>query len=75
MKINNITQQVGLIEKCYVNIKEKHKIKNILNTFSSFYVEKKNNTFLSKLSFFIKELFNLKVGVTFLLDKSQNAKL
>lgn len=75
MKINNITQQVGLIEKCYVNIKEKHQIKNILNTFSSFYVEKKNNTFLSKLSFFIKELFNLKVGVTFLLDKSQNAKL
>lgn len=79
MKINNISQQVSSIEKCDVNIKEKYKIKNsiknILNTFSSFYVERKNNTFLSKLSFFIKELFNLKVCVTFLLDKSQNAKL
>ncbi|MBG6026193.1 hypothetical protein I5F10_02500 [Proteus mirabilis] len=79
MKINNITQQVSLIEKCDINIKEKYQIKNsiknILNTFSSFYVERKNNTFLFKLSFFIKELFNLKVCVTFLLDKSQNAKL
>ncbi len=79
MKINNITQQVSSIEKCDINIKEKYQIKNsiknILNTFSSFYVERKNNTFLFKLSFFIKELFNLKVCVTFLLDKSQNAKL
>lgn len=79
MKINNIIQQFSSIEKCDVNIKEKYQIKNniknILNTFSSFYIERKNNTFLSKLSFFIKELFNLKVCVTFLLDKTQNAKL
>lgn len=59
--------------------KEKYKIKNeinsILNVFSRFYVVERNKKFSSKLSFFIKKIFNLKTSLVFLLDKSQHAKL
>ncbi|WP_109409106.1 hypothetical protein [Proteus genomosp. 4] len=79
MKVNNTHFQTNLIKDIDINKKENHKIKNeinsVLNNFNSFYVGGKSKTFLSKFSFFIKKIFNLKTDLTFLLDKRQYAKI
>lgn len=79
MNVNDARIQTIPITYCNIDKKEKHKIKNeinsVLNSFSSFYVGEKNKSFLSKISFFIKKVFNLKTDLTFLLDKGQHAKL
>lgn len=79
MKVNNTHFQTNLIKDIDINKKENHKIKNeinsVLNNFNSFYVGGKSKTFLSKFSFFIKKIFNLKTDLTFLLDKRQHAKI
>lgn len=79
MKINNTRFQTNLIEYTDINKKENHKIKNeinsVLNNFNNFYVGGKSKTFLSKLSFFIKKIFNIKTDLTYLLDKGQHAKI
>ncbi|MEZ2863003.1 hypothetical protein [Proteus terrae] len=79
MKINNTRFQTNLIKYTDINKKENHKIKNeinsVLNNFNNFYVGGKSKTFLSKLSFFIKKIFNIKTDLTFLLDKGQHAKI
>lgn len=79
MNVNDARIQTTPITYCNIDKKEKHKIKNeinsVLNSFSSFYVGEKNKSFLSKKSFFIKKVFNLKTDLTFLLDKGQHAKL
>lgn len=75
INVDNVTS----IKKYDENIKEKYQIKNkindVLNTFSSLYIEREKITLLSKISFFIKNIFNINVGVVFLLDKSQHAKI
>ncbi|HIH5504995.1 TPA: hypothetical protein ACYR7L_003521, partial [Proteus mirabilis] len=77
IKIN--VDSVTSIKKHDENIKEKYQIKNkindVLNTLSSLYIEREKITLLSKISFFIKNIFNINVGVVFLLDKSQHAKI
>lgn len=77
IKIN--VDKVTSIKKYDENIKEKYQIKNkinnVLNTLSSLYIEREKITLLSKISFFIKNIFNINVGVVFLLDKSQHAKI
>ncbi|HCD1116423.1 TPA: hypothetical protein JD713_RS05190 [Proteus mirabilis] len=79
MHIKNNSDNVTSIKKYYENIKEKYQIKNkinnVLNTLSSLYIEREKITLLSKISFFIKSVFNINVGVVFLLDKSQHAKI
>ncbi|HGN0380808.1 TPA: hypothetical protein ACK0HB_003680 [Proteus mirabilis] len=79
MHIKNNSDNVISIKKYYENIKEKYQIKNkinnVLNTLSSLYIEREKITLLSKISFFIKSIFNINVGVVFLLDKSQHAKI
>lgn len=79
MHIKNNSDNVTSIKKYYENIKEKYQIKNkinsVLNTLSSLYIEREKITLLSKISFFIKSIFNINVGVVFLLDKSQHAKI
>ncbi len=79
MHIRNNSDNVTSIKKYYENIKEKYQIKNkinnVLNTLSSLYIEREKITLLSKISFFIKSVFNINVGVVFLLDKSQHAKI
>ncbi|EMD5789339.1 hypothetical protein VRN22_001350 [Proteus mirabilis] len=79
MHIRNNSDNVTSIKKYYENIKEKYQIKNkinsVLNTLSSLYIEREKITLLSKISFFIKSIFNINVGVVFLLDKSQHAKI
>lgn len=74
MHIRNNSDNVTSIKKYYENIKEKYQIKNkinnVLNTLSSLYIEREKITLLSKISFFIKSVFNINVGVVFLLDKS-----
>lgn len=79
MHIKNNSDSVTSIKKYHENIKEKYQIKNkindVLNTLSSFYIEREKITLLSKISFFIKNIFNINVGVVFLLDKSQHAKI
>lgn len=79
MNVNDTRIQTTPITYCNIDKKEKHKIKNeinsILNGFSNFYVGTENKSFLSKISFFIKKVFNLKTDLTFLLDKGQHAKL
>lgn len=79
MKVNNTHFQTNLIKDIDINKKENHKIKNeinsVLNNFNSFYVGGKSKTFLSKFSFFIKKIFNLKTDLTFLLDKHQHVKV
>ncbi|ENF0688593.1 TPA: hypothetical protein SMR70_002014 [Proteus mirabilis] len=79
MHIKNNSDNVTSIKKHYENIKEKYQIKNkinnVLNTLSSLYIEREKITLLSKISFFIKSIFNINVGVVFLLDKSQHAKI
>ncbi|MBQ0213279.1 hypothetical protein KAH51_07385, partial [Proteus vulgaris] len=79
MKVNNTHFQTNLIKDIDINKKENHKIKNeinsVLNNFNSFYIGGKSKTFLSKFSFFIKKIFNLKTDLTFLLDKRQHAKI
>lgn len=79
MKVNNTFFKNNLIKHIDINKKENHKIKNevnsVLNNFNNFYVGGENKTFLSKLSFFIKKIFNLKTDLTFLLDKEQHAKI
>ncbi|HIE5974683.1 TPA: hypothetical protein ACXNXU_002039 [Proteus mirabilis] len=75
INVDNVTS----IKKYDENIKEKYQIKNkindVLNTLSSLYIEREKITLLSKISFFIKNIFNINVGVVFLLDKSQHAKI
>lgn len=75
INVDNVTS----IKKYDENIKEKYQIKNkinnVLNTLSSLYIEREKITLLSKISFFIKSIFNINVGVVFLLDKSQHAKI
>ncbi|HEJ0313006.1 TPA: hypothetical protein SLP39_003307, partial [Proteus mirabilis] len=77
MHIKNNFDSVTSIKKYDENIKEKYQIKNkindVLNTLSSLYIEREKITLLSKISFFIKSIFNINVGVVFLLDKSQHA--
>ncbi|HGN0026797.1 TPA: hypothetical protein ACKRFQ_002944 [Proteus mirabilis] len=79
MHIKNNSDNVTSIKKYYENIKEKYQIKNkinnVLNTLSSLYIEREKITLLSKISFFIKSIFNINAGVVFLLDKSQHAKI
>ncbi|HGD3318027.1 TPA: hypothetical protein ACI4AV_000087 [Proteus mirabilis] len=79
MHIKNNFDSVTSIKKYHENIKEKYQIKNkindVLNTLSSLYIEREKITLLSKISFFIKNIFNINVGVVFLLDKSQHAKI
>lgn len=79
MHIKNNSDNVISIKKYYENIKEKYQIKNkinnVLNTLSNLYIEREKITLLSKISFFIKSIFNINVGVVFLLDKSQHAKI
>ncbi|MFR2919796.1 MAG: hypothetical protein ACLTLF_05605 [Proteus mirabilis] len=79
MHIKNNFDSVTSIKKYDENIKEKYQIKNkindVLNTLSSLYIEREKITLLSKISFFIKNIFNINVGVVFLLDKSQHAKI
>ncbi len=79
MHIKNNFDSVTSIKKYDENIKEKYQIKNkindVLNTLSSLYIEREKITLLSKISFFIKSIFNINVGVVFLLDKSQHAKI
>ncbi len=79
MHIKDIVTQVSSIKKYHENIKEKYQIKNkindVLNTLSSLYIEREKITLLSKISFFIKSIFNINVGVVFLLDKNQHAKI
>ncbi len=79
MHIKNNVDNVTSIKKHDENIKEKYQIKNkinnVLNTISSLYIEKEKVTLLSKISFFIKSIFNINVGVVFLLDKGQHAKI
>ncbi|TFT58920.1 hypothetical protein E4V15_15520, partial [Proteus mirabilis] len=79
MHKRNNSDNVTSIKKYYENIKEKYQIKNkinnVLNTLSSLYIEREKITLLSKISFFIKSVFNINVGVVFLLDKSQHAKI
>ncbi|MBG3081582.1 hypothetical protein I4632_15370 [Proteus mirabilis] len=79
MHINETKFKINQVDDFNINKKEKYKIKNeinsILNVFSHFYVVERNENFSSKLSFFIKKIFNLKTSLVFLLDKSQHAKL
>ncbi|HIE4217172.1 TPA: hypothetical protein ACXM5D_002737 [Proteus mirabilis] len=79
MHIKNNVDNVTSIKKHDENIKEKYQIKNkinnVSNTISSLYIEREKVTLLSKISFFIKSIFNINVGVVFLLDKSQHAKI
>ncbi len=79
MHIKNNFDSVTSIKKYDENIKEKYQIKNkindVLNTLSSLYIEREKITLLSKISFFIKSIFNINVGGVFLLDKSQHAKI
>ncbi|HGN9117939.1 TPA: hypothetical protein ACK1SE_000825, partial [Proteus mirabilis] len=76
MHIKNNVDNVTSIKKHDENIKEKYQIKNkinnVLNTISSLYIEREKVTLLSKISFFIKSIFNINVGVVFLLDKGQH---
>lgn len=79
MNIKDIVAQVSSIKKYDENINDKYQIKNkinnVLNTFSTLYIERKKITLLSKISFFIKSVFNINVGVVFLLDKTQHARI
>ncbi|QNH65190.1 hypothetical protein H7F13_14715 [Proteus vulgaris] len=79
VNVKNTNSKITQLNDFNINKKEKHKIKNeinsILNVFSSFYVAERNKSFSSKLSFFIKKIFNLKIDVTFILDKVQHNKL
>ncbi|HEK0623806.1 TPA: hypothetical protein ACKRZV_000762 [Proteus mirabilis] len=79
MHIKNNVDNVTSIKKHDENIKEKYQIKNkinnVSNTISSLYIEREKVTLLSKISFFIKSIFNINVGVVFLLDKGQHAKI
>ncbi|RYH15643.1 hypothetical protein EVY58_14170, partial [Proteus mirabilis] len=63
MYIRNNSDNVTSIKKYYENIKEKYQIKNkinnVLNTLSSLYIEREKITLLSKISFFIKSVFNI----------------
>lgn len=79
MHVNDTKFKITQVDGFNINKKEKHKIKNeinsILNVFSRFYVSERNKSLSSKLSFFIKKIFNLKTGVIFILDKVQHNKL
>ncbi|MCT8249701.1 hypothetical protein [Proteus faecis] len=79
VNVKNTNSKITQLNEFNINKKEKHKIKNeinsILNVFSSFYVAERNKSFSSKLSFFIKKIFNLKTDVTFILDKVQHNNL
>lgn len=79
MHVNDTEFKITQVDGFNINKKEKHKIKNeinsILNVFSRFYVSERNKSLSSKLSFFIKKIFNLKTGVIFILDKVQHNKL
>ncbi|XOY30393.1 hypothetical protein ACLIX2_00845 [Proteus cibi] len=79
MHVNDTKFKITQVDAFNINKKEKYKIKNeinsILNVFSRFYVSERNKSLSSKLSFFIKKIFNLKTGVIFILDKVQHNKL
>ncbi|MBG6032288.1 hypothetical protein I5E97_14725 [Proteus hauseri] len=79
MHVNDTKFKITQVDGFNINKKEKYKIKNeinsILNVFSRFYVAERNKSFSSKLSFFIKKIFNLKTGIIFILDKVQHNKL
>lgn len=79
MHVNDTKFKITQVDGFNINKKEKYKIKNeinsILNVFSRFYVSERNKSLSSKLSFFIKKIFNLKTGVIFILDKVQHNKL
>ncbi|AYY81880.1 MULTISPECIES: hypothetical protein [Proteus] len=79
MNVKSISFQANSIKNIDVIQKEKYKIKNeinsVLNSFSCFYVGMENKSFSSKISFFIKKIFNLKTDLTFLLDKHQHVKV
>lgn len=79
MHVNDTKFKITQVDGFNINKKEKYKIKNeinsILNVFSRFYVSERNKSLSSKLSFFIKKIFNLKTSVIFILDKVQHNKL
>ncbi|SUC02640.1 hypothetical protein [Proteus penneri] len=79
MKIMNYCTQATAITDFNIDRKEKKKIKNainsISNSFSSFYVREENKSFSSKISFFIKKIFNVKTSLTYLLNLDQHDRL
>ncbi|MGN3439162.1 hypothetical protein ACTFWT_12985 [Proteus penneri] len=79
MKIMNYCTQATAITDFNIDRKEKKKIKNainsISNSFSSFYVREENKSFSSKISFFIKKIFNIKTSLTYLLNLDQHDRL
>ncbi|CRL63487.1 hypothetical protein [Proteus penneri] len=79
MKIMDYCTQATPITDFNIDRKEKEKIKNsinsISNSFSSFYVREEKKSFSSKISFFIKKIFNIKTSLTFLLNTDQHGRL